>query len=288
MAREVRRYSVTIPAGTPASAPYVADLVMPARVVRQIMWRVPPGPRGLMGFQIASSGVQVIPWNTGEWIVADDESDIMPLDGQITSGAWQAIGYNTGRYGHAVYLRFLLDPPDRVGSVVVPSIPAGDLSSGSAGGSGGAPDGSDMPGGDGSGGGVPGGGPPPGASPAYAEGWQAARTNALAAMGATFGLPGSPDPVPRPVAGTDAGTGYDDGKSAALAALAAVPATQATDAPADGDGYAIARARAVAAIHGALGGPVATDLPPAPVIGSPERADYDAGKSAALAALARV
>ena len=307
MAFEVRRYSVTIPAGTLAATPHIESLVMPARTVRSILWRVPPGPRGLMGFQIGSSGIQVIPWNTGEWIVAEDESDELELTGQITSGAWQCIGYNLGRYDHTVYLTFALDrapspaygTPGLIPSDGLGSGPGG--SGGSGGGGGGADDGSDMdPGGDGSGDGGGGGdgsgdgdgdgdglpgGPDPDESPDYLAGWAAARTNALAALGATLSVSGAPDPVTRPAAGGDAARGYDDGKAAILATLAALEAPLVPDAPADADGYAIARARAVAAVLGALGGTVATQPPPAPAYGTDDRTEYDAGKAAALAVL---
>lgn len=307
MAYEVRRYTVTIPAGTLASAPLVADLAMPARLVRSVLWRVPPGPRGLMGFRIGSSGVQVIPWNTGEWIVADDEDDELVLENQITSGAWQCIGYNTGRYDHQVYLTFRLDPPPRASSGPGGLIPIGDLNGGATGatggpgGAGGAPDGSDMDTGsgddgagvggdgdgtaDGDGPGVPSPAPDPNESQAYRDGWAAAQTNALAALGAALGVSGAPVPVERPPAGGDAARGYDDGKSAALAVLASLAAPLPPAPSPDTDGYAIARARAVAAVTGALGGQVETPAPPAPAHGTDERAEYDAGKAAALAAL---
>lgn len=121
MVAEVRNFAPLIPAGTPIAAPVTIDLVMPARIVRTVRWRVPPGPRGALGWALAASGVPVVPWGAGQWIVADDEWDVLTLEGQITSGAWQLIGYNTGVLDHAVYLTFGLDP---VGVAVVDTLAA--------------------------------------------------------------------------------------------------------------------------------------------------------------------
>jgi len=110
MASEVRNYEVTIPAGTLASAPLLTDLAMPPRTVTAVRVRIPPGPRGLVGWALAVAGTQVIPWNAGAWIVGDDEILDWPLANQIDSGAWQLSAYNTGIYDHAIYVTFSLEP----------------------------------------------------------------------------------------------------------------------------------------------------------------------------------
>lgn len=115
MAYEVRRYSVSIPAGTTAAAPQRTALAMPARIVRRLSVRFPPGPQGQVGVQVGSGGVQVIPWDTGTWLIGDNETLAFDLYGQLESGAWQLIAYNTGAYAHSVYLTFELDPPQLVG-----------------------------------------------------------------------------------------------------------------------------------------------------------------------------
>lgn len=114
MAYELRQFTATIPAGTPQAAPVTISLAMPARIVRRVRARIPPGPAGLMGWALASSGVPIIPWNAGAWIVAEDEELTWDLSGQIESGAWQLLGYNTGVYAHSVYLVFEVDPPQLV------------------------------------------------------------------------------------------------------------------------------------------------------------------------------
>lgn len=110
MPSEVRNFAVAVAPGSTAAAPVTTNLTMPARIVRGIRIRIPPGPSGLMGWALGSSGVRVIPWNANAWIVADDEVIEWALDSQVTSGAWQVQAYNTGRFTHTVYFTFLLDP----------------------------------------------------------------------------------------------------------------------------------------------------------------------------------
>lgn len=108
MAREIRAFNVTIPAGTPISAGFTADLSFPARIVQQIDVLVPPGPRGEVGFAIGSAGRPVIPEQTGQFIVTDDEVIHWPLENYIDSGSWTFFGYNTGAFPHTLYVRFQL------------------------------------------------------------------------------------------------------------------------------------------------------------------------------------
>lgn len=110
MASEVRHYTITIPAGTPKDARWYQDLDMPPRIVREIEIIVPPGPRGTVGFAIGSSGQPVIPRQTDEWIVTDDEKIRWPFETGVDSGGWQLFGWNAGTYDHTIYLRFLVDP----------------------------------------------------------------------------------------------------------------------------------------------------------------------------------
>ncbi len=109
MAREVRRFSVLVPAGTPQSANFTADLSFPSRVVREIHVRVPPGPRGEVGFAFGAAGVMVIPVNPGAFIVTDDEEIRWPLEGLWDSGSWTMFAYNTGVFDHRLEVRFLVD-----------------------------------------------------------------------------------------------------------------------------------------------------------------------------------
>ncbi len=109
MASDVQAFDATVPAGTPQNAPAVISLAMPPRTVMTVEIRVPPGPRGVMGFQLASGGLQVIPATPGAFIVTDDEVITWQLANYLETGAWELIGYNTGAYDHTLHLRFLCD-----------------------------------------------------------------------------------------------------------------------------------------------------------------------------------
>lgn len=107
MAREVYRFAVTVPHGTPAAAPQVTNLALPPREVQRVEVKVPPGPHGLVGFQLGSGGVQMAPINAGQFVTADDEVLSWDLEGQITSGAWQLIAYNLGAFDHTLEVRLM-------------------------------------------------------------------------------------------------------------------------------------------------------------------------------------
>lgn len=113
MAREVRHFTASIPAGTPQNAPAAVALAMPVRQVSQIDWRVPNGPLGVLGWQLAMGGVKVLPLGDN-FVIANGESGTWHVDGQPDSGAWQLIGYNTGGHAHSVYLAFHCDLPVRI------------------------------------------------------------------------------------------------------------------------------------------------------------------------------
>lgn len=109
MVSEIRPFAVTIPAGTLQSAPLVAPINFPPRVVTALRWKVPPGPSGLMGWALTVAGNPVIPRQQGAYFVTDNDADTWPLEGFPDQGQWQLTGYNTDIYDHTVYLTFLLD-----------------------------------------------------------------------------------------------------------------------------------------------------------------------------------
>lgn len=108
MAQEIRQFQVKIPAGTAKTAGFSADMSFPPRIVTEIEVRVPPGPRGEVGFAIGSAGVPVIPYQSGTWIVTDDADIHWPLENYVDSGSWTLFGYNTGSFDHTLYVTFLL------------------------------------------------------------------------------------------------------------------------------------------------------------------------------------
>lgn len=107
MAQEVHSYRVIVPAGTLSTAPIVVGLPLPPRIVDEIRVKVPPGPRGEVGFAIGSAGIAVLPPEPGAFIVTDNETVAWPVQDQITSGAWQLQAYNTGQFNHSLYVQLL-------------------------------------------------------------------------------------------------------------------------------------------------------------------------------------
>ncbi len=108
-ADEIYSFAVTIPAATAKASPLVTSVGIPPRDVNQINITVPPGPSGLVGFQIGMVGVPVIPRNSGGFIVADGRIIEWPVKELADSGAWQVIGYNTDIYDHTIYVEFLVN-----------------------------------------------------------------------------------------------------------------------------------------------------------------------------------
>lgn len=120
MAVDIRHFTATVPAGTATTSPLTVPIAMPPRIVRQIDWRVPNGPMGVFGWQIAMGGVQVFPVAGDTWVLANDESGSWPVSDAPDSGAWQVIGYNTGANPHSVYLAFHCDLPVRAVAAAAP------------------------------------------------------------------------------------------------------------------------------------------------------------------------
>jgi hypothetical protein len=108
--RQVFRFAVTVPAGTLQSAPQVTALALPERIVRRVRVRIPPGPRGNVGYQFTSGGLQVIPETVGSFEIADGEAIEYDLEGYLTTGAWQLTAYNLGTFPHTLGIRFDCDP----------------------------------------------------------------------------------------------------------------------------------------------------------------------------------
>lgn len=140
MSHQYRNFTVTIPAGTPKTAPAVTDVSFPPFVVAGVRILVPPGPNGVMGFQVLSGGQQFLPWNLGEFLVTSNERLIFVADQWPDTGSWQIAGYNTGQYPHTIYVTFELNPisvePAGPGAVDLAALssPAAELVPGEGGG----------------------------------------------------------------------------------------------------------------------------------------------------------
>lgn len=133
MAAEVRHFAVTVAKGSTPAAPQETNIRFPDRVVVRIEVDVPPGPKGQVGFYIASSGAQLVPFTETPplYVVADDRPLAWDLHDQPTSGDWQLIAYNIGNYPHTLRVTFLLNLTGKsdAGFAVPSVIPASALSS---------------------------------------------------------------------------------------------------------------------------------------------------------------
>ncbi|HEU5219175.1 MAG TPA: hypothetical protein VFU23_10980 [Gemmatimonadales bacterium] len=108
MASRIEIFDVTIPPGTPQSAPVTVPLPFDDGNVERIELRWPPGPAGLVGLRIRHSSQVVIPYSGTAWIVSNDEPIYWPVEGYPATDKWDVIGYNTGAYPHTIQVRLLI------------------------------------------------------------------------------------------------------------------------------------------------------------------------------------
>ena len=127
VATEVHAFQVTIPTGTPVSAPYVETLTLDYRTVVTVDLMVPSGPAGTMGFAVLHSGTQMLPVEEGTWFVWDGLDQSWDMADLPDSQGWQVAGYNLGDYDHTVYVR-LHTVPVTAGEASVPA-PVGYVTS---------------------------------------------------------------------------------------------------------------------------------------------------------------
>ena len=116
MAVEVYHFAVTVPAGTPQTAPVITATALPVRKISRISWRFPPGCAGLVGFRVTMGGVAVMPLPRGTFVIGDALAGSWDLTDQPDSGAWEVTAYNTGTFAHVLHVDYhaeLTQPPAR-------------------------------------------------------------------------------------------------------------------------------------------------------------------------------
>lgn len=134
MAERIETPVVTVPAGTLSTAPQTTALTLRDAVLLRIEVVIPPGPSGLMGFAFLHSGQQIIPFNTAQWIIADDDKLQWDVDNYPTGNKWAVKAYNTDVYSHSIYLRLhfqeIRSVPQPAGEpiLIMPVIPDSDMS----------------------------------------------------------------------------------------------------------------------------------------------------------------
>lgn len=125
MADRINAKQVTVPAGTAQANAVTTAFTIPAGTVERLEVLVPPGPSGLVGFQVLFAGVQVIPDDPGVFIVSDNERIPWDLHNFPTDGRWSVRAYNTDVYDHTLYFRLLVNELGIPSVPVLPTLPIG-------------------------------------------------------------------------------------------------------------------------------------------------------------------
>jgi hypothetical protein len=97
-------FAFTIPAGTAKATPVRNSMAIGVRKLVGVSWMIPQGPSGALGWYFSMGGVQVIPVNSGAWLIRDGNADGSELSHLPDSGAWQLTAYNTGTFPHTIYV----------------------------------------------------------------------------------------------------------------------------------------------------------------------------------------
>lgn len=123
MADRIELFEVTVPAATLQAAPTTTALTFQDGAVSAIEVVVPPGPSGLLGFQIWFSGQRVIPFRNNTFFKTDNEIIKWPIQGFPTTGRWQFVAYNIDVYAHTLQVRMLVDEVSRAPAALPPLVP---------------------------------------------------------------------------------------------------------------------------------------------------------------------
>lgn len=97
-----------MPARTAIATPLQTNISFPNGDVERVDIYIPAGHAGLTGFQLANAHQPVIPFDTGEYIIGENERLSYPLEGYGDSGSWQMFAYNLDQFNHTFYVTFLL------------------------------------------------------------------------------------------------------------------------------------------------------------------------------------
>lgn len=103
--RQYYTKSVTTPASTLSTAPQQTVWPLIDGHLLSLEVLIPAGHAGLTGISVKAQGVQIVPWGTSEFLVADDTTIPVWLDYDIANSGLVILTYNTGAYSHTHYLR---------------------------------------------------------------------------------------------------------------------------------------------------------------------------------------
>lgn len=116
--------ALTVPAGTPQSAPATFVIPMPNGHIADVNLVVPNGHNGLTGFQLILSGTPIIPYGGASFLVANDYDKSWDIDQDFNEGQVVMAGFNTDIFAHTFYCRILWEstpPPPVAVSIGAPA-----------------------------------------------------------------------------------------------------------------------------------------------------------------------
>lgn len=120
-AARIYETSVTVPAGTLPTAPQVTSWVTEDNDVLDIEVEIPPGHNGLTGVRVMKGDVQLLPFGTNTWLIANDYSRVFTVGEYLPTVDVKIQAYNQGSFSHTFYLRMTVVNH----TVPVPAVPAG-------------------------------------------------------------------------------------------------------------------------------------------------------------------
>lgn len=104
MSDAVKAFTVTIPANTTLAEEFKTPLGLAN--VEDILIVVPPGPAGLVGFQIWAGGSPAYPLESDQYFIFDDYTYDQAVSSQIDSGQWSIYAYNTDVFDHILHVYY--------------------------------------------------------------------------------------------------------------------------------------------------------------------------------------
>lgn len=105
MAFRVFSITVVVPAGTLLTSPLSTPWVTEDNTIVSIEIEIPPGHNGQTGIRLLKGDVQILPFGSNSWIIANDTDKTFPIGSYVPTGDLIIQTYNTGIYSHSFYLR---------------------------------------------------------------------------------------------------------------------------------------------------------------------------------------
>jgi len=110
-------FAVTVPAGTPESAPVEQEINLTSGQIQKVHILFPPGPHGLVKVRIFDGGHQYLPTNPDGYFWSDDEVVKAEDEAYDLSGAesMKILAYSPGTsYDHTIGVRVSISRPDEL------------------------------------------------------------------------------------------------------------------------------------------------------------------------------